>query len=57
MISTSQFLEILLFEQDVIETIITSMVLRPQLRSPDAKLVANDTITCFLELRAYRNRN
>ena len=57
MITTSQFLEIFLVEADIIETIITSMSLRKHLRSPDSKLVADDTIAVFLELWAYRNRN
>jgi hypothetical protein len=56
-ITTSQFLEILLVEQDVIETVITSMDLRKQLRPADSKLIADDMIVCFLELRAYRSRN
>jgi hypothetical protein len=30
------------------------MALRKRLRSADCKLVADDTIACFLELRAYR---
>jgi hypothetical protein len=57
LITTTQFLEICLAEQALVETVITSMALRKQLRSADSKLVADDTISCFLELRAYRNRN
>jgi hypothetical protein len=57
LITAGQFLEICLVEQALIETVITSMDLRKGLRSADSKLVANDTIACFLELRAYRNRN
>jgi hypothetical protein len=57
MITPAQFLEVVSFELALIETVITSMTLRRQLRSPDSKLIANDTIACFLELRAYRNRN
>jgi hypothetical protein len=43
-----------LFEQDVIETVITSMVVRKQVRSADSKLMADDTSVCFRELRAHR---
>jgi hypothetical protein len=56
-ITSAQFLEIVSFEISLIETVITSMALRKGLRSADSKLVADDTISCFLELRAYRNRN
>jgi hypothetical protein len=57
LITTAQFLEIVSFEIAMIESVITSMDLRKGLRSADSKLVADDTIACFLELRAYRNRN
>jgi hypothetical protein len=57
LITTAQLLEICLFEEALIETVISSMDLRQTLRSADSKLVADDTIACFLELRAYRNRN
>ena len=57
MITLAQFLEMLSFEIAVIEAAITSMALRKQLRSADSKLMADDMIACFLDLRAYRNRN
>jgi hypothetical protein len=50
LITTAQFLEILLLEHDIIETIITSMALRKHLRSPDSKLVADDTRTIIQQL-------
>jgi hypothetical protein len=56
-ITLAQFLEMLSFEIAVIEAAITSMALRKQLRSADSKLMADDMIACFLDLRAYRNRN
>jgi len=52
--TTVQFLQMYLFEQDVIETVITSMVVRKQVRSADSKLMADDTSVCFRELRAHR---
>jgi hypothetical protein len=57
LITTAQFLEVVSVELALIETVITSMTLRPGLRSADSKLLADDTIARFLELQAYRNRN
>jgi DNA-binding XRE family transcriptional regulator len=57
LITAAEFLEIVSFEIAMIESVITSMALRPGLRSADSRLMADDTIACFLELRAYRNRN
>jgi hypothetical protein len=33
------------------------MALRQALRSADSRLMADGMIACFLDLRAYRNRN
>jgi hypothetical protein len=46
-----------LLEADMIETVITSMALRKNLRSADSRLIADDIVAVFLELRAYRWRN
>lgn len=57
MITLTQFLECLLFEQVIIEAIVGSMAMRTQSLNENGKLLADDTICCFLELRAYRSRN
>jgi hypothetical protein len=57
MITPAQFLELVSFEIAMIESVITSMALRDGLRSADSKLMADGMIACFLDLRAYRNRN
>ena len=56
-ITPAQLLNLLSFERELIEALITALAQRKTLLTPQARLVADEIIGAFLKIHAHQCRN